>query len=62
MPRFYFPRVWSFIRKEFKYQNVLDREALNMRRFERDATKNSRQIASSKVFGNDLTGQSNTAG
>jgi hypothetical protein len=42
MPRFYFPRVWSFIHKEFKYQKILDREARNIRRFESDAPDPSR--------------------
>lgn len=62
MPRFYFPRVRSFIHKEFKYQELLDREAHNIRRPDHDYPETSTQIASNKKFGNDHAGLADTAG
>jgi hypothetical protein len=62
MPRFYFPRVGSFIHKEFKYQKILDREARNIRRLDRGAPEYSREIARSQGFGNDRSGSTGTVG
>jgi hypothetical protein len=62
MPRFYFPRVWSFIHKEFKYQKMLDREAHNIRGFDQDVLVGYTKVASRKGLRNDRAGLADATG